>query len=332
MRYEVNLNTKGEIVIYQNNESKSQVEVKLLDETLWLNQYQMEQLFQTERTSIVKHILNIYETGELDEKSTCAKMPQVQIEGNRKIQRNIKYYNLDVIISVGYRVNSKAGTQFRIWANNVLKNYLVKGFAVNEDLLLKERSKLNDLNHVIKIFTEYNSSILIDNEIKSDFMRLLDKYSSALLILDSYDNQKMFNYASENESGYKLGYDEVINIIEEMKESNSNTRLFGLEKDESLKSSIYAIYQTFGGDDLYPSILDKAVNLLYFLVKNHSFVDGNKRIAAALFIYFLDKNDRLNKINLDNNLLAALTLLIANSKPSERELIINIIKSMLYKI
>lgn len=324
------MKTKGEIVIYQNDESKSQVEVKLLDETLWLSLNQISMLFQRNKSSISRHLNNIYKTGELNLNSTVANFATVQIEGDREVERTIEYYNLDVIISVGYRVNSKAGTQFRIWANNILKNYLVKGFAVNEDLLRKERSKLNDLNQAIKLISEFNSSNLIDNEIKSDFMRLLDKYSSALLILDSYDNQKLFNYTSENESACKLEYDEVIGIIEEMKESNSNTRLFGLEKDESLKSSISAIYQTFGGVDLYPSILDKAVNLLYFIVKNHSFVDGNKRIAASIFLYFLDKNDRLNKINLDNNLLAALTLLIANSKPSERELIINIINTMLY--
>ncbi|MBX3043893.1 MAG: virulence protein RhuM/Fic/DOC family protein [Candidatus Kapabacteria bacterium] len=323
------MNTKGEIVIYQNSESKLQVEVKLLDDTLWLSLNQISALFGRDKSSISRHIRNIFKTGELDMNSTVAKFATVQTEGSRKIERIIEFYNLDVIISVGYRVNSKEGTQFRIWANNVLKNYLIKGFAINENSIRKERSMLVELKQVIKFISENNLSDMIDDEIKTDFMRILDKYSSALFILDSYDNQKLNNFAHENETCYKIEYEEVIKIIEEMRKVNFDTQLFGLEKDESMKSSISAIYQTFNGNDLYPSILEKAVNLLYFIVKNHSFVDGNKRIAASIFLYFLSKNERLSKVNLDNNLLAALTLLIANSKPIERKLITNIITTML---
>lgn len=321
---------KGEIVIYQSSDSKTQVEVRLQDETLWLNQYQMEALFQTERTSIVKHLKNIYSTGELDEKSTCAKIPQVRIEGGREIVRNIKFYNLDVIISVGYRVNSKQGTQFRIWANNVLKNYLLQGYALNDSVLKSERDKLNKLNDAIKLITDLALSAEIDSESKIGFLQLLDKYSSALMILDNYDNQRLKDFENTVETAYRLEYNEVIDIIFKMKQRSGDSDLFGREKDESLKSSISAIYQTFNGNDLYPSVLDKAINLLYFLVKNHSFVDGNKRIAAVVFIYFLEKCDKLSLLSLDNNLLASLTLLIANSKPKERNLIINIVNTMLH--
>ncbi|MCO5252034.1 MAG: virulence protein RhuM/Fic/DOC family protein [Candidatus Kapabacteria bacterium] len=321
---------KGEIVIYQSSDSKTQVEVRLQDESLWLNQYQMEALFQTERTSIVRHLQNIFATGELEESSTCVKIPQVQIEGGREILRKIKFYNLDVIISVGYRVNSKQGTQFRIWANNVLKNYLLQGYALNDSILRKERDKLKNLNDAIKLITDLTLSSEIESESKIGFLQLLDKYSSALMILDDYDNQRIKFFENTVESAYRLEYDEVIDIILKMKQKSGDLDLFGREKDESLKSSISAIYQTFNGKDLYPSILNKAINLLYFLVKNHSFVDGNKRIAAVVFIYFLEKCDKLSLLTLDNNLLASLTLLIANSKPNERELIINIVNIMLH--
>jgi prophage maintenance system killer protein len=320
---------KGEILIYQSEDQNTQVEVRLKDESIWVNQYQMEELFQTDRTSIVKHLKNIFSTGELDEKSTCAKIPQVQYEGKREITRKIKYYNLDVIISVGYRINSKRGTQFRIWANNVLKDYLLKGYALNQNILNKEHKKLIQLNEVIKMISRLSLNNAIKTKSKTGFLEILDKYSSALAILDNYDNQRIQLLENNKEKAYLLEYDEIISLISEMKNRFESSELFGREKDESLKSSISSIYQTFAGLDLYPSIIDKATNLLYFLVKNHSFIDGNKRIAAAIFIYFLEKCNRLLTTNIDNNLLATLTLLIANSKPQERELILNIVSIIL---
>lgn len=313
------------IVIYQTEDSRTQVEVKLDKETVWLNQSQLSQLFDKDRSVITKHINNVFREGELDEKSN------VQILHISGSDKPVKFYNLDVIISVGYRVKSKQGTQFRIWANKVLKEFLVQGYALNNRLLQSQKEKLSNLNDAIKLISNLSLSSEIDPSIKSDFLAILDRFSSALLILDDYDYQRLNVISNEYEQSYILNYEEVVGVIEEMKSVSGNSALFGREKDDSLKSSISAIYQTFGGEDLYPSILAKAINLLYFLVKNHSFVDGNKRIAAALFLYFLQKNKQLDKINLDNNLLASLTLLIANSKPQERELILNIVNIMLKK-
>jgi prophage maintenance system killer protein len=230
---------------------------------------------------------------------------------------------------VGYRINSKRGTQFRIWANNVLKDYLLKGYALNQNILNKEHKKLIQLNEVIKMISRLSLNNAIKTKSKTGFLEILDKYSSALAILDNYDNQRIQLLENNKEKAYLLEYDEIISLISEMKNRFESSELFGREKDESLKSSISSIYQTFAGLDLYPSIIDKATNLLYFLVKNHSFIDGNKRIAAAIFIYFLEKCNRLLTTNIDNNLLATLTLLIANSKPQERELILNIVSIIL---
>ena len=318
----------SEIVIYQNQNNRTEIEVRLNQETVWLSLNQMADLFNKAKSTISEHIKNVFAEGELENESTVRNFRTVQIEGERSVEREIEFYNLDVIISVGYRVKSKQGTQFRIWANKVLKEFLVQGYALNNHLLQSQKEKLSNLNDAIKLISNLSLSTAIDPSIKSDFLAILDKFSSALLLLDDYDYQRLNEVPAEYEESYILNYEEVRGIIEEMKSVSGNSELFGREKDDSLKSSISAIYQTFDGVDLYPTILVKAVNLLYFLVKNHSFVDGNKRIAAALFLYFLQKNNQLDKINLDNNLLASLTLLIANSKPQERELILNIVNVM----
>ena len=319
----------SEIVIYQNQNNQTEKEVRLNQETVWLSLNQMANLFQRDKSVISRHISNVFKEDELPSDSTVANFATVQIEGGRSVEREIEFYNLDVIISVGYRVKSKQGTQFRIWANKILKEFLVQGYVLNNRLLQSQKEKLSNLNDAIKLISNLSLSSEIDPSIKSDFLAILDRFSSALLILDDYDYQRLNNVSIEYEQSHILDYEEVRSVIEEMKSVSGNSELFGREKDDSLKSSISAIYQTFGGVDLYPSILSKAINLLYFLVKNHSFVDGNKRIAAALFLYFLQKNNQLDKINLDNNLLASLTLLIANSKPQERELILNIVNVML---
>lgn len=316
---------KSSIVIYKTDDEKTQVDVKLENETVWLNQSQLSLLFEKERSVITKHINNVFKEGELDEKSN------VQILHISGSDKPVKFYNLDVIISVGYRVKSKRGTQFRIWANRILKEYLIQGYAINQRVLESQTDKLHKINEAISLISNLNLQSNIDTETKSEFLSILDKYSSALMILDDYDNQRLSKSESEYEQSYILKYDEVIKAINEMKETSGNSKLFGKQKDNSLKSSISAIYQTFDGIDLYPTILEKAINLLYFMVKNHSFVDGNKRIAAAIFLYFLKKNNKLESINLDNNFLASMTLLIANSKPQERDLIINIVHVMLKK-
>ncbi len=327
------MNNKGEIIIYQTEDFQTQIDVRLEEETVWLNQYQMAELFQTDRTSILRHLKNIYNSGELDEISTCAKIAQVQNEGTRIIKRNIHYYNLDAIISVGYKVNSIRGTQFRIWANKVLKEYLLKGYSLNERLLKEKNEKIKDLQKTISLISSISKQGFLTTDENESLISLLEKYSTALNVLDNYDYQKLNEINKSFEVSYKLEYDEVMGIINQMRNLIGNSALFGKEKDYSLKSSISAIYQTFDGNDLYPSLEEKAAHLLYFLVKNHSFVDGNKRIAAAIFLYFLDKNNFFKESQdtniVDNSTLVALTLMIANSNPKEIELIINVVTFLL---
>jgi len=326
---------KSEIKIYKTPEGKTSIEVKLEKETVWLNQYQIEELFGTNRTTINKHILNIYKSGELNESSTCAKIAQVQKEGSRTVKRKIKYYNLDVIIAVGYRVNSRRGTDFRIWANKILKDYLIKGYAINQQRLEKQVEQLNELKETIKILGNALEYKEITNDESKGLLKIISDYSYALEILDQYDHQTL---KIENTSGkevYQLTYEEAIKQIELVKKAYGNSELFGHEKDNSFKSSIATIYQIFDGGDLYPSKEEKAANLLYFIVKNHSFSDGNKRIAAFLFLYFLEKNGLLfsetGEKRIADNALVALTLMIAVSKPDEKETMIKVIVNLINK-
>ena len=323
------MKNRGEIVIFKTEDNQIQIDVRLEEETVWLTQNQMVSLFNSSKANISEHIKFIYQEGELEKNSTVRKFRTVKIEGRRKVTRELDYYNLDVIISVGYRVKSKRGTQFRIWANRVLKDYLLKGYALNERLLQKQNEKLNLLNNAIKMISSISTDKYLYDESKDSFILLLEKYSTALSILDDYDYNRIKEIEVISKSVHKLKYIEVRKIIDKMKVSIGNSKYFGKEKDESLKSSISTIYQTFGGKDLYPSLEEKAANLLYFIVKNHSFIDGNKRIAAAIFLYFLDKNKLLGKMNFNNNFFVALTLMIANSKPSDKNLIVNIVSVLL---
>ncbi len=326
---------KSEIKIYKTTEGKTSIEVKVEKETVWLNQYQLEELFETNRTTINKHILNIYKSGELKEEPTCAKIAQVQKEGKRTVKRNIKYYNLDVIIAVGYRVNSKRGTEFRIWANQIIKDYLLKGYAINQQKLEKQAEQLNELKETIKILGNALEYKELTSDESKGLLKVISDYSYALEILDQYDYQTL---KIENTSGkeiYRLTYEETIKQIELVKKTYGNSDLFGHEKDSSFKSSTATIYQTFGGIDLYPSIEEKAANLLYFIVKNHSFSDGNKRIAAFIFLYFLEKNGLLfteeGRKRIADNALVALTLMIAVSKPEEKDTMIKVIVNLINK-
>ena len=326
---------KSEIKIYKTPEGKTSIEVKLEKETVWLNQYQLEMLFETNRTTINKHILNIYKSGELKETSTCAKIAQVQKEGNRTVKRKIKYYNLDVIIAVGYRVNTKRGTDFRIWANQIIKDYLIKGYAINQQRLQKQADQLNELKETIKILGNTLEYKDLSNDESKGLLKIISDYSYALDILDQYDYQTLKIDNTSGKEVYRLTYEEAIKQIELVKKTHGNSELFGHEKDDSFKSSISTIYQTFDGVDLYPSIEEKAANLLYFIVKNHSFTDGNKRIAAFLFLYFLERNNLLFTKNgekrIADNALVALTLMIAVSKPEEKETITKVIVNLINK-
>jgi len=323
----------AEIKIYIAEDGKTTVEVRLEKDTVWLNQNQLAQLFQTERSVINKHILNIYKTGELDEKATCAKIAQVQSEGHRKVERKIIHYNLDVIIAVGYRVNSRRGTQFRIWANQVLKDYLIQGYVLNLNRLQKQNEQLNELKKILNIIQNISQQKKLNDNEYEGLISIVTNYAHALDILDQYDYQTLNIENITYNNIYQISYQEAIKKIQFIKAKYGYSPLFGKEKDQSFYSSIETIYQTFDGKYLYPSVEEKAAHLLYFIVKNHSFVDGNKRIAAMLFLYFLDRNNLLYDISgnkrIADNALVAITLLIAISKPEEKDLLIKVIVNLI---
>ena len=327
--------TQSEIRIFTSRDGITDIQVKLEDETVWLNQYQLEELFETNRTSITKHISNIYQTGELEKEATCAKIAQVQKEGNREITRQINHYNLDIIIAVGYRVNSIRGTEFRIWANKILKDYLIKGFSINEKRLKQQNEQLKELQESVKLLGNVLNYKELDNEESIGLLTIISDYAYALDILDRYDYQNLDLGETSGKEIFQLTYNETIGQIAIAKKAYGNSELFGREKDNSLKSSLLTIYQTFDGEDLYPSVEEKAANLLYFITKNHSFTDGNKRIAAFMFLYFLERNgillDKFGKKRIADNALVALTLMIAVSKPEEKDTMIKVIVNLINK-
>ncbi len=326
---------KSEIKIYNTEEGKTSIEVKLDNDTVWLSQNQMADLFDKDSDTIGFHLKNIYKSEELDEISTTAKYSVVRQEGKRKVKRQIKYYNLDAIISVGYRVNSRRGILFRKWATQLLKDYLINGYVLNQKRLEKENKQLNELKNTIKVLSNTVFYKELTDDESRGLLSIIADYSYALDILDRYDYQTLEIRDTSRQEAYQLSYQEAIEQIELTKRTYGNSNLFGQEKDNSFKSSISTIYQSFGGVDLYPSIEEKAAHLLYFVVKNHSFSDGNKRIAAFLFLYFLEKNQILfdsegNK-RIADNALVALTLMIAISKPDEKETIIKVIVNLINK-
>jgi death-on-curing family protein len=320
----------NEIVIYQTSDNQTQVEVRFEGETFWLNQYQLAELFDTDRTSILKHLQNIYATGELAEESTCAKFAQVREEGKRKVNRQVLHYNLDAILSVGYRVNSKRGTQFRQWATQRLKDYLVKGYAIN-------RKRLDELGKMVQLIEQSAKAETLQLHEAKGLLEILNHYTKSFVLLNQYDSHTLQTGKLSENITYAIQYDEAKGVIAELKKQliaqQEATALFGNEKDESFKSSLQSIVQTFGGQYLYPSIEEQAAHLLYFVIKNHSFTDGNKRIGAFLFIWFLEKNKhrfkKTGELKINDNGLTAIALLVAQSKPVEKEIIIQLIISLI---
>ena len=307
---------KNEIVLFETQDNELRLEVPVEQETVWLNRQQMAELFGRDVKTISKHINNALRE-ELSDQVVVANFatttPHGAIEGKTQTHMT-EFFNLDMIISVGYRVKSKRGVEFRRWANSVLKEYIIRGYAVNE-------KRLNQLGEVIRVMKRAENAL--DTK---QVLSVIEKYNTALDMLDDYDHQTM-KKPEGNVPVYTVTYEECRSIIDEMKYGNDST-LFGNEKDDSFKGSIGAIYQSFGGQDVYPSLDEKAANLLYFVVKNHSFSDGNKRIAAAMFLYFLDRNNALlidGKKTIADYTLVALTIMIAESKPEEKEMMINVI-------
>jgi prophage maintenance system killer protein len=322
---------KGEIFIYETTDLP-QIEVRLEDETIWLTQGQIVDVFASSKANVSEHIKHIYSSGELSREGTVRKFRTVAKEGNRMINRELEHYNLDIILSVGYRVSSKRGTAFRKWANTVLKDYLVKGYAHNEKLLREKQAQLDSLKQAVALITNVASTQEVSVDQAAGLLRVLTDYTYALDVLDKYDHQVLELEATSPRQLFQITYGSAMDAIGSLRDKFGGSTLFGNEKDESFQGSLAAIYQTFGGVDLYPSVEEKAANLLYFVIKNHSFSDGNKRIAAFLFVWFLEKNGILYRVDgsrkLADNALVALTLMIAESKPDEKDMMTRVVVSL----
>lgn len=323
----------NQIIIYQTEDGETLIDVTLEQDTVWLSQSQMIELFKSSKQNISLHINNIFKEGELEREATVKESLTVQNEGKRAVKRKTEQYSLDVIISVGYRVKSKRGTQFRIWANKVLKEYLTKGYALNEKRLQEKSQQFEDLKQTVRLMSNVIGTQSLSSDEANGLLKVITDYTYALDILDKYDHRKLSIEAIHNQQSFIATYDEAMKAIQGLKDKFGGSRLFGNEKDESFRSSITTIYQSFGGQELYPSIEEKAANFLYFVVKNHSFSDGNKRIAAFLFVWFLEKNnilyreDRTKRIA--DNALVALTLMIAESKPEEKDIIVQVVVNLI---
>ena len=301
----------NELVIFETKDNTIKLEVPVENETVWLTQAQMIELFDRDQSVISRHINNAFKE-ELDKKSNMQKMHIANSD------KPVAFYSLDVVISVGYRVKSNRGVEFRKWANSVLKQYVLQGYAVNNNRILQ-------LGKVIQIMKRTQNAL--DSQ---QVLNVIQKYSKALDLLDSYDHQNM-ERPKGNAATYKLTYEECVDVISQMRFS-AESDLFGKEKDDSFKGSIGNIYQSFAGQELYSTLEEKAAHLLYFITKNHSFLDGNKRIAATMFLYFLDKNGVLfidDEKLIDDHTLVALTIMIAESKPEEKEMMITVIMNCL---
>jgi prophage maintenance system killer protein len=314
----------GEILLYESEEGQMTLQVQLQNETVWLTQAQMAELFGKERSVISKHISNVFKEGELDENTNVQKMH------NWHSIKPTAFYSLDAIISVGYRVKSTQGTKFRIWANRILKEYLIKGFATQEKLKLNQ---LESLKKTVALLGNVIHNKELTAREATGLIQVVTDYAYALDILDRYDHQALgFEGVSEKQL-FVITYDEAISAIQGLRGKFEGHSFFGNEKDDSFKSSINTIYQTFDGMELYPSIEEKAAHLLYFIVKNHSFTDGNKRIAALIFVWFLERNSTLYKPDgskrLADNALVALTLMIAESNPMEKDMMVKVVVSLI---
>ena len=324
------MDNRGKIVIYQTKDGKTSIDVKLENETVWLTQAQMADLFQKDRTVIGRHINNVYREGELERDITCAKFAHMGSDNDQQYETAV--YNLDVIISVGYRVKSQRGTQFRIWANKILKDYLIKGYAINQQV---KAAQLADLKSTVRLLSNVIEHKQLTLDEANGLLRVITDYTYGLDTLDKYDYQQLEVDSTTPTEEFRATYEEAMEAIHLLQEKFGSSDLFGNEKDQSFKSSINTIYQTFGGEELYPSIEEKAAMLFYLVVKNHSFSDGNKRIAAFLFLWFLEKNGILYKSDgsklIGNNTFVALTLMIAESRTEEKDVMVKVVINLINK-
>ena len=325
------MDLNNQIIIYHTEDGQMQIDVRLENETVWLTQKQIAELFGTKRPAITKHLKNIYASEELDEGSTCSILEHMGNEGKQTY--STKYYNLDVILSVGYRVNSKNATRFRQWANKVLKQYLIKGYAVNERMRKEQIGELRQL--VGMLGRTIQSQPLLSNDETNALFEVVTDYTYALDTLDNYDYERLTINKTTKEEPFHATYENAMEAINGLREKFGGSVLFGNEKDDSFKSSIGQIYQTFGGEELYPSVEEKAALLLYLVTKNHSFSDGNKRIAATLFLWFLNNNHILyhpdGSKRIADSTLVALTLMIAESRTEEKDVMVKVVVNLINK-
>ena len=325
---------ENKIIIYQTEDGQTQIDVRLENETVWLTQAQMAELFQKDRTVITRHINNVFKEGELEKEEVCAKFAHTTrhgaLTGKTQMQETV-LYNLDVVISVGYRVKSKRGTAFRIWARKILKDYLIKGYAMNERMRKEQIGELRQL--VGMLGRAVQSQPLLSSDETNALFEVVTDYTYALDTLDNYDYERLTIEKTTKEEPFHATYENAMKEIRRLREKFGGSVLFGNEKDDSFKSSIGQIYQTFGGEELYPSVEEKAAMLLYLVTKNHSFSDGNKRIAATLFLWFLNNNGILYRKDgskrLADNTLVALTLMIAESKTEEKDVMVKVVVNLI---
>lgn len=320
----------NEITIYESSDGQLQLDVQIDNETVWLTQAQMVDLFESSKTNISEHLTNIFNDEELDKEASVRKFRIVRKEGNRFVTRNIDHYNLDVIISVGYRVNTKRGIQFRQWATQKLKAYVVQGYAINQ-------KRLNELNKVIQLIEQSGATENLELREAKGLLDILGSYTRSFVLLNQFDSQNLSSSGFNPDITYKIDYLEATSAIAELKAQlilkKEATELFGKEKDNSFEGILGNIVQTFGGQYLYSSIEEQAAHLLYFIIKNHPFNDGNKRIGAFLFIWFLDKNKHRFKttgeLKINDRALTALALLVAQSNPADKELMTKLICNLI---
>lgn len=324
----MNMDGKGNIVIYQTKDGKTSIDVKLENETVWLNRQQMAELFDRDIKTIGKHINNAKKE-ELEGIPVVAKFATTALDGK---SYQVEYYNIEMITSVGYRVKSQRGTQFRIWANKVLKDYLIKGYAINQQA---KAVQLEDLKSTVRLLSNVIEHKQLTLDEANGLLRVITDYTYGLDTLDKYDYQQLEVDSTTPTEEFRATYEEAMEAIHLLQEKFGSSDLFGNEKDQSFKSSINTIYQTFGGEELYPSVEEKAAMLFYLVVKNHSFSDGNKRIAAFLFLWFLEKNGILYKSDgsklIGNNTLVALTLMIAESRTEEKDVMVKVVVNLINK-
>ena len=324
------MNSADNILLYQAPDGQTQLEVQLDHETVWLTQAQMAELFDTTKQNVSLHVRNLFREGELSEDSVVKDSLTTAADGKNY---RTKYYNLDVIISVGYRVKSMRGTHFRQWATGILRQYLVQGYALNEKRLRESARQLADLKRLVQLQGEVATNQELTTDQSAALLRVLGDYARALDVLDQYDHQRLQVRGTATEEPFELTYEAGLEAVDSLRIQFGGSALFGREKDASFQSSVRSIYQSFDGEDLYPSVEEKAANLLYFVVKNHSFSDGNKRIAAFLFVWFLDRNRCLyhpdGSRRLADNALVALTLLIAESKPEDKATMVTLVVNLI---